>query len=596
MSLGLGHALAEEARELREEDEKQRKEAKASRAARSGSIAGINSGITLPSAPPDKSTPIEPPTPTTTEAPRPPSESAATFAHRRKASQETRPRERALAAVFSGKKISLPGDLGPGDPRRVASPAPKRLPGDLGPNDPRRAASPATSKSQSPSRRRKEGQAGSPKTGRPRRASDGALLRPKKKRESDAGAPRLEKDKDNVSSSSDEDNSDESDDERGRGRERSSRNNSVVEDSEDSDVERHRNESFSPSGAPRSPSITVTPPTAGSEGAPKRKKPVHPHSAYDHSAKSTPRNSDDEEHMSDLRRAQKLALTMSAIHSTPSAHRVIRQIIRGDYAHFQREAEEGRRRQRVYLVATDLSPEAEYALEWTIGTVLRDGDTLLAVYAVDEEGLGEQGVEIGHGADVVRDTARIVGNLPAAEKVAQSPAPSPLKLAAGVVGEKRDRSASRIGGEKGEKTRAERERYKAAEDISGRVVKLLRKTRLQIRVVVEVFHCKSPRHMLTEVIDFLSPTMTVLGSRGRSALKGVLLGSFSNYIVNKSSVPVMVARKRLRKHTKQKLHKDGLPVAGATDGRMRLGRMSNVLEAPGGPGRRINRLAVAKVD
>lgn len=38
--------------------------------------------------------------------------------------------------------------------------------------------------------------------------------------------------------------------------------------------------------------------------------------------------------------------------------------------------------------------------------------------------------------------------------------------------------------------------------------------------------------------------MTVLGSRGRSALKGVLLGSFSNYIVNKSSVPVMVARKR----------------------------------------------------
>lgn len=32
----------------------------------------------------------------------------------------------------------------------------------------------------------------------------------------------------------------------------------------------------------------------------------------------------------------------------------------------------------------------------------------------------------------------------------------------------------------------------------------------------------------------------------------VILGSFSNYLVTKSSVPVMVARKRLRKHNKQK--------------------------------------------
>lgn len=32
----------------------------------------------------------------------------------------------------------------------------------------------------------------------------------------------------------------------------------------------------------------------------------------------------------------------------------------------------------------------------------------------------------------------------------------------------------------------------------------------------------------------------------------VLLGSFSNYLVTKSSVPVMVARKKLKKHTKFK--------------------------------------------
>lgn len=58
----------------------------------------------------------------------------------------------------------------------------------------------------------------------------------------------------------------------------------------------------------------------------------------------------------------------------------------------------------------------------------------------------------------------------------------------------------------------------------------------------------------------------------------------------------MVARKRLRKHSKQRLHKDGLPMAGTGDGRMRSIRMSNVLEAPGGAGKRGNRLVGAKVD
>jgi nucleotide-binding universal stress UspA family protein len=80
---------------------------------------------------------------------------------------------------------------------------------------------------------------------------------------------------------------------------------------------------------------------------------------------------------------------------------------------------------------------------------------------------------------------------------------------------------------------------------------LLTKTRLQIHVIFEVMHCKSPKHMLTEIIDHVSPTLVILGSRGRSALKGVLLGSFSNYIVERSSVPVMVARRKLQK-TKNK--------------------------------------------
>ena len=55
----------------------------------------------------------------------------------------------------------------------------------------------------------------------------------------------------------------------------------------------------------------------------------------------------------------------------------------------------------------------------------------------------------------------------------------------------------------------------------------------------------------------------------------VLLGSFSNYLVTKSSVPVMVARKRLRKHSKYK--------------RQNV-RMSNVIQGSN------DRLANAKID
>ncbi|KAH0284236.1 adenine nucleotide alpha hydrolases-like protein, partial [Aureobasidium melanogenum] len=415
-----------------------------------------------------------------------------------------------------------------------------------------------------------------------RRLSDAGSIRP----QLGDGGVRLQKDYDNESASSDEESSDEPDTDhessRGRGRARVGNAVGITQDSDD-------DEPSPPLNA--DPTITITPPStdqpSSASAYSSRKPDVHPSTAFDFAASttSTPVHSDDEEHLSDLRRAQRLSLNISPIHSTPSAHRVIRQIIRGDYLYFQRQAEEGRRRQRVYLVATDLSSEAEYALEWTIGTVLRDGDTLLAVYAVDEEsGTGgvSEGVEIGHGADVVKDTATIVRSM-----TAESMTPATLP---------RDSSTARMAfSERKDMSKAEQDRFRAAEDISQRCVKLLRKTRLQVRVVVEVFHCKSPRHMITEVIDFLSPTLTILGSRGRSQLKGVLLGSFSNYLVTKSSVPVMVARKRLRKHSKQRLHKDGLPVAQAGDGRMRYIRMSNVLEAPGTKPR-ARGLAGAKID
>ncbi|KAK5174200.1 uncharacterized protein LTR77_001280 [Saxophila tyrrhenica] len=492
-------------------------------------------------------------------------------------------RQGAMSSVFGNSSVRLPGDLGAKDPRRPKSPAPVSLPGDLGPNDPRRPRSANSS----------------PVRGHARQASGGSPAPPEGERLlKDPKRPATPVDDNDRESDDDADadndnDTDVEDAKRGRGRIRpepgrttSGKSVNVRDESEDSEQE-----SKWPGGAKPDPtkgesklsfkgdpSIKVT--------GPPEKKRVHPMSAFDTapSIGATPMSSDDETHL-ELRAAQKLSLTMSAVHSTPTAHRVIRQIVRGDYGHFQREAEEGRRRQRMYLVATDISPEAEHALEWTIGTVLRDGDTLFAVYAADESeagGAGEGGVEIGRGADMVKDTAAIVRDLQSTTIQPNAPGPSPLarssQLAAGTSSDARSRS-------RGPFSAAEAERRRVLDDITARCVRMLRKTRLQCRVVVEVFHCKSPRHMITEVIDFLSPTLVIIGSRGQSAVKGVLLGSFSNYLVTKSSVPVMVARKKLRKHSKSQRNKDGTTIPYSGSGRP--GRFSNMIEVPKGKGLRV---------
>ncbi|EAW14170.1 universal stress protein family domain protein [Aspergillus clavatus NRRL 1] len=288
------------------------------------------------------------------------------------------------------------------------------------------------------------------------------------------------------------------------------------------------------------------------------------------SALTTPFGSDDEAELSDIKRAQKLSIQMSSIDN--SVHnRSIRTIIRGDYPHLQ----EGRRRQRRYLVATDLSEESVYALEWTIGTILRDGDTMFAVCAVNEEmGMpAAPSVQIGEGAQAMQDAAAVVGSQTeeTVHKSQNETAGSNISRA----------FLSRLGGTDSRPgsvdargvSRAEVERNRAVEVISQTCVRLLRKTLLQVRVAVEVIHCKSPKHMITEAIDGLEPTLVIVGARGRSALKGVLLGSFSNYLVMSSSVPVMVARKKLRKTTKKKANV----------------RLSNNLATP-------KKLALAKID
>lgn len=254
-----------------------------------------------------------------------------------------------------------------------------------------------------------------------------------------------------------------------------------------------------------------------------KKTGVHPHTSFDcaASAGNTPVGSEDEAEFSDFKKAQNLSVYMSAIdQSVPN--RVIRTIIRGDFTKMQQESEEGNRRSRKYLVATDLSEESVYALEWTIGTILRDGDTMYAIFAIDEESGASKAPEtdsstampIIDGFKAVTDITAIVGSQTAGtvrNPVGVSPFPSPRASVTRLAPGNEDAGDSKAGSaDSHAMSKTEQERLHAIEGISQTCVRLLRKTRLQVRVAVEVIHCKSPKHLITEAVSdihILLPTI-----------------------------------------------------------------------------------------
>lgn len=224
---------------------------------------------------------------------------------------------------------------------------------------------------------------------------------------------------------------------------------------------------------------------------------IHPQTSFDiptpatQSVAGTPYGSEDEAERDEIHRAQQLGISMSAIDNRVP-NRSIRTIIRGDFASLQEEADGGRRRQRKYLVATDLSEESVYALEWTIGAVLRDGDTMYALYAVHEDA-NTSSVQVGEGAKAMQDAAAVVGSQ--TKEATQNSGRYILgRLGPGTTSKSSsvDARASSL---------AEAERVKAVETVSNTCVKLLRKTLLQVRIAVEVIHCKSPKLMITEAVS-----------------------------------------------------------------------------------------------
>ncbi|EKV12444.1 Universal stress protein A [Penicillium digitatum] len=358
----------------------------------------------------------------------------------------------------------------------------------------------------------------------------------------------FDRDKNMIESSEDEANETSSDEDstldgvRGRKKKKDSDITSITP----SDFVKAKAEDSKHSEGPKS----SEPPGGRQEKKPRKsalKAVVHPRTSFDiptprvQSVAGTPYGSEDEAEIGDIHRAQKLSISMSAIDNGVH-NRSIRTIVRGNFSSPQDQGDGSRHRRRKYLIATDLSEESVYALEWTIGTVLRDGDTIFAIYAMHEDSTTASAVQVGEGAKVMKDATAVIGTQTKEANQNYGSRTILGLLGSGTASRTHsvDSRASSI---------AEAERVRAVETVSQTCVKLLRKTVLQVRIAVEVIHCKNPKSMITEAIDELEPTLVVVGARGQSALKGVLLGSFSNYLLSSSSVPVMVARRKLKRHT-----------------------------------------------
>ncbi|KAF9395737.1 hypothetical protein CPC16_007106 [Podila verticillata] len=140
-----------------------------------------------------------------------------------------------------------------------------------------------------------------------------------------------------------------------------------------------------------------------------------------------------------------------------------------------------------YMVATDLSGESWHATEWAITTILRSGDEMNVVTIVEDDKSGE--IKKGVQTEMREDAEKLTKNI------------------------------------------HEQLEHTSLNDITV-VIHIIAATKSM-----------GAKELLIEMIDDLDDLSTVIvGSRGRGAIKGLLLGSISNFLVHNSSVPVMVVR------------------------------------------------------
>ncbi|KAF9545306.1 hypothetical protein EC957_011060 [Mortierella hygrophila] len=142
-----------------------------------------------------------------------------------------------------------------------------------------------------------------------------------------------------------------------------------------------------------------------------------------------------------------------------------------------------------YMVATDLSGESWHATEWAITTLLRNGDEMNVVTIVEDDTKDSKAVKKGVQTEMREDAEKLTKNI------------------------------------------HEQLEHTCLKDIT------------VIIHIIAATKSMGAKELLVEMIDDLEDLSTVVvGSRGRGAIKGLLLGSISNFLVHNSSVPVMVVR------------------------------------------------------
>ncbi|KAI8097484.1 uncharacterized protein BX664DRAFT_293040 [Halteromyces radiatus] len=157
----------------------------------------------------------------------------------------------------------------------------------------------------------------------------------------------------------------------------------------------------------------------------------------------------------------------------------------------EEEEEEEERYRRRYLVACDFSHESLHAMEWTMGTMLRDHDELHIVTVSNRE----------DNPDIVNQSGMNM----------ESEIETSLKA------------------------------------IVDEATKRLSKMMLYDIKLVCYSVVGRVKDVLKSLIRSLSLTMVVCGSRGRGTMKGLLMGSVSTYLVHKSLVPVAVIQPQKKK-------------------------------------------------
>ncbi|KAF8949278.1 hypothetical protein BGZ47_007988 [Haplosporangium gracile] len=155
-----------------------------------------------------------------------------------------------------------------------------------------------------------------------------------------------------------------------------------------------------------------------------------------------------------------------------------------------------------YMVATDLSGESWHATEWAITTLLRNGDEMNVVTIVEDDTKDSKVVKKGVQTEMREDAEKLTKNI------------------------------------------HEQLEHTCLKDITV-VIHIIAATKSM-----------GAKELLIEMIDDLEDLSTVIvGSRGRGAIKGLLLGSISNFLVHNSSVPVMVVRAPKKAKGKKKAGK-----------------------------------------